>query len=179
MGIRDRKYQKLVLFSLAMASIGSLSPIKVQAQSCFMITGSGQRINLGSICGAKPPAQANLFRIPIKRRSANTPVIEVTFNNRYTFEMILDTGASATVITQEMANLLKLKPTGKLTAEIADGSQVELATSVMRSISVNGAVAKNVEVAIVKRGNIGLLGNDFFGKYNLRILENAIELQPR
>ncbi|PSB03577.1 retropepsin-like aspartic protease family protein [Merismopedia glauca] len=178
MGISHRNRQKFVLLGLGIALTSSLYPGSVEAQNCYMITASGQRINLGSICGAKPP-QANLFRIPIKRRSSKTPVIEVTFNNRYTFEMILDTGASGTVITQEMANLLKLKPTGQITAEIADGSQVKFATSVVRSISVNGAVVNNVEVAIAKGGNLGLLGHDFFGKYNVRILENAIELQPR
>jgi aspartyl protease family protein len=177
MGISDRIYRKSLL-SLGIAVVSILSCGSVQAQNCYMITPQGTRINLSSICGSKPP-EATLFRIPIKRRSAKTPVIDVTFNNRYTFEMILDTGASGTLITQDMASLLKLKPTGQATFEIADGSTVKFDTTVIRSISANGAVVNNVEVAIAKRGNLGLLGHDFFGKYNVRILENAIELQPR
>jgi len=36
---------------------------------------------------------------PIKRRASGTPVINVTFNGTQQFEMIVDTGASGTVIT--------------------------------------------------------------------------------
>lgn len=172
------RHQRLALLCLGTVLASSFSQTPAIAQNCYMTTAQGVRINLSSICGAKPP-QATLFRIPIKRRAAKTPVIDVTFNDRYTFEMILDTGASATVITQEMANSLKLKQTGEATFQIADGSEIKLVTSKVRSISVNGAVANNVEVAIAKAANVGLLGHDFFGNYNVRILENAIELQPR
>jgi predicted aspartyl protease len=178
MEISHLNYRKLGLLGLGITLASSFNCTSVAAQNCYMIGRDGTRINLSSICGAKPP-QATVFRIPIKRRSAKTPIIEVTFNNRYTFEMILDTGASGTLITESMAKLLKLKPTGQATFEIADGSEVKFNTTVINSISVNGAVVKNVEVAIAKRGNVGLLGHDFFGQYNVRILENAIELQPR
>jgi predicted aspartyl protease len=178
MEISHLNYRKLGLLGLGITLASSLNYGSVEAQNCYMVRPDGTRINLSSICGAKPP-QATVFRIPIKRRSAKTPVIDVTFNNRYTFEMILDTGASGTLITQEMAKVLKLKPIGQATFEIADGSEVKFDTTVINSISVNGAVVRNVQVAIAKRGNLGLLGHDFFGNYNVRILENAIELQPR
>ncbi|MHC5830812.1 MAG: retroviral-like aspartic protease family protein, partial [Nostoc sp.] len=45
-----------------------------------------------------------VFTAPIKRRIGGTPIVEVTFNGQQKFEMIVDTGASGTVITQEMAD---------------------------------------------------------------------------
>ncbi|MEB3211436.1 MAG: hypothetical protein VKL39_08770, partial [Leptolyngbyaceae bacterium] len=47
-----------------------------------------------------PQTGGGVFRAPIVRRAGGTPVVMVTFNGNQTFEMIVDTGASGTVITQ-------------------------------------------------------------------------------
>jgi len=145
---------------------------------CFMTTSSGKVINLGALCG-NTPVDTGVFRVPIKRRIAKTPVIEVTFNNTKTFEMILDTGASSIVITQSMADALKLKPTGTMRANIADGSQVEFSTSQVSNVAVSGLIVNNVEVAIAPRADIGLLGHDFFGEYDVKILKKEVEFRRR
>lgn len=145
---------------------------------CFMVTSSGKMVSLGSLCGITA-SDNGVFRIPIKRRLGKTPVIEVMFNGNRTFEMILDTGATGTVITQGMASDLKLKTTGTMRAEIADGSQVQFSTGQVNSIAVGGAVVKNVEVAIAPKAGIGLLGHDFFDSYDVRILEKVVEFHRR
>ncbi|MEA5573284.1 retropepsin-like aspartic protease [Calothrix sp. UHCC 0171] len=149
--------------------------------ACFMVTSSGRTVNLGKLCGVSQPnsTQSTVFRVPIKRRSAKTPVIDVTFNGNQVFEMILDTGASGTLITQEMAKALKLKPSGTLNASIADGSQIEFKTSVIKTIAVNGLIANNIEVAIAPKADIGLLGHDFFENYDVKILEKQVEFHRR
>jgi predicted aspartyl protease len=145
---------------------------------CFMVTSSGKTVSLGSLCGITA-LDNGVFRIPIKRRFGKTPVIEVMFNGNKTFEMILDTGASGTVITQNMASDLKLKATGTMQAQIADGSQVQFLTGQVKSIAVGGAIVNNVEVAIAPKAGIGLLGHDFFDSYDVRILQKVVEFHRR
>jgi predicted aspartyl protease len=172
---------------------------------CFMVTSSGKTISLTKICGpqtiqsnlpdpspvkhsASRVAQIstsvkyldpNTVRIPIKRHIGRTPVIDVRFNNKQTFEMVLDTGADGTLITRKMANQLKLKLTGTIEAQIADGSEVKFFTGKVKTITVGRIVAKNIEVAIAPKADIGLLGHDFFGNYDIRLLEKEVEFRRR
>ncbi|BAY12652.1 retropepsin-like aspartic protease family protein [Calothrix sp. NIES-2098] len=146
--------------------------------SCFMVTSSGRTVSLGKLCGVTP-IDSKVFRVPIKRRMGKTPVIDVTFNQQQTFEMILDTGASSTLITLKMANTLKLQPTGKINAQIADGTEVQFLTSQIQYMSVGSAVANNLEVAIAPKASIGLLGHDFFDNYDIKILEKEVEFRQR
>lgn len=157
-----------------------------QDENCYLVTSSGKRVGLGRLCGEEPPSlqlsgakKDGIVRAKIKRRIAATPVIEVTFNGRQTYEMILDTGASGTLITREMARSLQIKPIGVVNAGIADGSTVQFSIGYVRSISVSGLTAKNLEVAIAPSMNVGLLGHDFFGSYDIKIKRDVIEFYPQ
>ncbi|TAG37407.1 MAG: hypothetical protein EAZ33_21605, partial [Oscillatoriales cyanobacterium] len=130
--------------------------------------------------GAQPPANQpasggnqKVFQAKIKRRAGGTPVIDVVFNGNKTFEMIVDTGASGTLITQRMATALGVRQVGTGRAGIADGSIVEFPIGLVRSIRVGGAAIQNVEVAIAKQMEIGLLGHDFFGNYDVKIKKDV------
>ncbi|MEB3215870.1 MAG: retropepsin-like aspartic protease [Nostocales cyanobacterium 94392] len=149
--------------------------------ACFMTTADGKTIDLGTLCGITPvkPVDTGVFRVPIKRRSGKTPVIDVTFNGKKTFEMIVDTGASGTLITQSMANALQIKPSGTLQARIADGSIIKFNTGQVQSIGVGGQSINNIQVAIAPKAEIGLLGHDFFGNYDVKIGLNMIEFYRR
>ncbi|MBD1826520.1 retroviral-like aspartic protease family protein [Microcoleus vaginatus GB1-A2] len=130
--------------------------------------------------GARPPAgNQKVFQAKIKRRAGGTPVIDVVFNGNNTFEMIVDTGASGTLITQRMATALQVKPVRTVRAGIADGSVVEFPIGMVRSIRVGGAAIQNVEVAIAKQMQIGLLGHDFFGNYDVKIKKDVVEFYVR
>ena len=147
---------------------------------CYMVTSSGKTIRLERLCGnIVAPLDNRVFRVPIKRRFGGTPIIDVTFNDKKTFEMIVDTGATGTIITLNMANTLKLQTTGTMQAQIADGSEVEFPTSKVKSIAVGGVTAHNLQVAIAPKASIGLLGHDFFGNYDIKILEKEIEFHHR
>lgn len=126
-----------------------------------------------------PQGKPKVFQAKIKRRAGGTPVIDVVFNGKNTFEMIVDTGASGTLITQRMAGVLGVRVIGKIKAGIADGSVVEFDLGRVQSIGVGGAVVKNVEVAIAEKMDIGLLGHDFFGNYDVKIKKNIVEFYPR
>ncbi|AFY48182.1 Retroviral aspartyl protease [Nostoc sp. PCC 7524] len=152
---------------------------------CFMITASGRTIKLDKLCHNSseikkfPEPEKKVFRVPIKRRLGRTPVIDVTFNNKKTFEMIVDTGANNTVITMGIANALQIKPTGVMAAQIADGSLIQFPTGTVNLMTAGGAIANNVEVAIAPQAPIGLLGHDFFDNYDIKILEKTVEFHPR
>ncbi|MBD2437585.1 TIGR02281 family clan AA aspartic protease [Nostoc sp. FACHB-110] len=148
--------------------------------ACFMVTPSGATVELARLCtGNKANSDERVFKVPIKRRFGRTPVIEVKFNNQKTFEMIVDTGANGTLITQKMANTLQIKPTGILQAQVADGTQIQFPTGKVKSIAAGGVVANNLEVAIAPKADIGLLGHDFFGNYDIKILATEVEFHPR
>lgn len=147
---------------------------------CFMVTSSGKTVSLGTLCSMKQTTSTpSFFRVPIKRRSGKTPIIDVTFNGSQTFEMVFDTGATGILITQRMAEEMQFKASGKTKARIADGSIVEFQTGRVLTVDVGGAVVNNARVAVAPGAKIGLLGHGFFEKYDIKITENQIEFYPR
>jgi len=128
-----------------------------------------------------PAPNQVVFQAAIKRRVGGTPVIEVTFNGNHKFEMILDTGASGTVLTQQTANALGLVPVAKAKANTASAKAVEFPIGYVDSMEVGGAVARDVPVAIAPASVLetGLLGHDFFGNYDVTIKRDMVEFRPR
>ncbi len=165
----------------------------VDPGGCYMIDASGRTVSLGKLCGdggssspgssasagSKAPGKSNVTIVPIKYRAGRTPVIEVTFNSSKRFDMIVDTGASSTLITQAMANSLNIKSTGSREATIADGSTINFPTGQMKSIEAGGISLSNAEVSIAAKMELGLLGHDFFGEYDIQIKEKTIEFSRR
>lgn len=115
------------------------------------------------------------FQIPIKYRKNRIPVIDVIFNGRQRFEMMLDTGASATMITEAMAQQLGAKTVGETQAMTAAGvTNVKIA--IVKSISVAGNTIQNVPVSIGPL-DVGLLGHDFFGDCDISIKRDVVEFR--
>ncbi len=141
----------------------------------------GQANSIKPQAEAKKAAESSIIRVPIKYRFGGVPVVEVIFNNDYPliFDMLLDTGASMTVITQRMADALRIVPSGSCQGSVADGSFAIFNLGWLKSVAVQTAVIYNVQVAIAPRSNEGLLGQDFLAHYNVRILENEVEFHPR
>jgi predicted aspartyl protease len=160
---------------------------------CYMIDASGRTVSLGKLCGdgssssagstatagRKAPGKSDVVIVPIKYRAGRTPVIEVTFNGSKRFDMIVDTGASSTLITKTMANSLNIQATGSREATIADGSLINFPTGQMKSIEAGGLSLNNAEVSIAAKMELGLLGHDFFGDYDIQIKEKTIEFSRR
>lgn len=121
-----------------------------------------------------------VFTAPIKRRIGGTPIVEVTFNGQQQFEMIVDTGASGTVITQQMADALGIVPVGKAKANTASSRAVEFPVGYVNSMAVGGVIVNKVAVAIAGAElETGLLGHDFFGNYDVTIKRNVVEFRPQ
>jgi aspartyl protease family protein len=161
-----------------------------ELEGCFLRNSKGQTVNLSrSICGFLPqelnpataaPAEAKsgVFMVKIKRRDANIPVIEVTFNGKQKFDMMVDSGASRTVITPAMATALGIVSQGTVQAQTPNGVATFFLGNVT-SIEAGGLAIKNVVVPISPALNIGLLGHDFFGNQDVTIKQDVIEFRSR
>jgi len=133
---------------------------------------------------ANPSAQstqnAQVFRVPIIQRAGGTPVINVTFNGSQTFPMILDTGASGTVITQSMASILGVRTVGQARVNTASAANVAFPLGYVDSIEAGGVAAEDVLVAIAgPELRLGLLGQDFFSAYDVTIRQQEVEFRIR
>lgn len=169
---------KLAQVAIALSAVGCL------------VSGSGEMVaeaipaclSDGSATKAigKMPGESQVYVAPIKRREGRTPIIEVTFNDHHRFEMILDTGANNTVITRQMAEAMQIRSVSRLKFDTASARGVELDIGAVRSLAVDGAIAKNLKVAIAgPELSTGLLGQDFFGDYDITIKRDVVEFQTR
>ncbi|HEY9690062.1 MAG TPA: retroviral-like aspartic protease family protein [Coleofasciculaceae cyanobacterium] len=129
---------------------------------------AGSPAGSGSIAGTAP----------IVGRVSGIPVIEVLFDGRK-FPMMLDTGASATVITPSMMSALGLQPRGKINVTTPSDRKAEMAITRVGNVQVGGITASDLDVAVAPSLEIGLLGQNFFGGYDIIIRSNQIEFHNR
>lgn len=113
------------------------------------------------------------YRVPIKYRRNRIPVVDVTFNGKYVFEMMVDTGASGTMITPEIMKAIKGKDLGTAKIGTAAG-QAQVDVSVVNSITLGGNSIYDVPVTI---GPMGLLGHDFFKDCDITIRRDVVEFE--
>ena len=90
------------------------------------------------------------------------------FNGRERFEMMVDTGASGTMITEAMAQQLRIKTVGSVEAMTPSG-KTQFKVGYIDSMVVGGGTLQSFPVAI---GPVALLGHDFFGDCNISIKRN-------
>jgi clan AA aspartic protease (TIGR02281 family) len=122
---------------------------------------------------------SNSFSIPIIKKLDNIPVVEVTFNGQQRFQMLLDTGASRTLLTRSMANQLQLSTSGKTTAKTANGiSQFD--TVELQSVQFGQGMTNNIVVSVGQDTlNYGLLGHDVYKGYDITLKEDVILFNKR
>ncbi|WP_107669873.1 TIGR02281 family clan AA aspartic protease [Cyanothece sp. BG0011] len=181
MAIKQILSTSIVVTGMVFAS--SFVPTQAQ-QSCFLQGANGQNIDLGHLCGgggsSKPSVspQTGVFTVPIKRRHSGIPVVDVTFNGQHTFEMLFDTGASGITISTDMADAMGLKPQAGAFSQTA-GGVVPIGLSTVSSVKAGELSSSNLQVAINPSLPIGLLGQNFYGHYDVVIKETTIELRTR
>ncbi|MEO1146980.1 MAG: retropepsin-like aspartic protease [Cyanobacteria bacterium J06638_22] len=125
-------------------------------------------------------AEPQVFRAPIVRRIGGTPVVNARFNGNRSFPMIVDTGASGTVITQQMAAMLGVVPVGQARVNTASATNVAFPLGYVNSVEVAGTTIDNVLVAVAgPQLSVGLLGQDFFQNFDVTIREQEVEFRPR
>jgi aspartyl protease family protein len=120
--------------------------------------------------------------VNIKRRSGGVPVIDVVFNRRLSFEMLVDSGASITTITRPMAKALGIGSEQVLeyvTFSTANG-KTQMPIVYLNAVSVGGLTTTRVPVAIAGPDmEMGLLGQDFLQRYDFSVRGGRIEFHNR
>lgn len=189
-----KKLFSLIIWSVLFNSFATA----VQAQdnsACFMLDANGNPLDLSYLCqNSSPqpnrsaiaiPQKAQTIRksgvhiVPIKSRRAGIPVIDVKFNNRYVFEMMLDTGASGIAITKQMAKTLNVNHHETVRVSTPSSNNVRLSSGYVYSVQVAEITQKNARVITAPTMDIGLLGQSFFGGYDLTIKSDVIEFRER
>jgi len=179
------KNNLISLISIALFTLIPLASNSQEYPDCFRLDENGILTDLTSICGegeesslGSPSAVGGRFEVAIKRRESDIPVVEVIFNDGITFEMLFDTGATTISISPQMAVALKVKEEGKVPVSTA-GGRIMAGKGRVKSVQVGNIVQKDLEVLITPALNLGLLGQSFFGDYDVTIKEDTIEFRPR
>ena len=198
-----KKLFNLILLTVAFNSVA----IAVSAQNsstCFMLDADGNQMNLGSLCQDSQPKrnpanyqnpqrykpnnnpipqihqkQTRVYTIPIKSRRSGIPVIDVKFNDRYVFEMMLDTGASEIVITKQMAKTLDVNYTHNVWVSTPSSNHVKMPSGYLYSVGVANLSQKNPLFITSPSMDMGLLGQSFFSRYDMTIKSDVIEFRER
>lgn len=122
--------------------------------------------------------QRETFSIPIQQKLGGVPVIEVTMNNQKV-SMLMDTGASHTLITPSIARQLQLPVEGTSKASTANGTAT-FDNSTINRVKFGAGEVTNLRVSI-GQDNLpyGLLGHDVYDGYDITIKESSIEFRRR
>lgn len=132
-----------------------------------------------ALLAEKAALAARTFRVPIKYRRNGIPVVDVILEGRYCFEMIVDTGCSAMLVTGRMAQTMGLVTTEYGWSMVGDGRLVPSPIAQLKRVEVNGAIVENLPTIVEAGMDIGLLGQAFLQKFEMQILEQEIELRAR
>jgi len=110
--------------------------------------------------------------------SGHNIVVDVLLNKKVEARFVLDTGASYTIITKDIAKKLGFKVDGvksDMSLQVADGRKIEAKHVVLESVRVEKSEAKNVDASVMLDDKIkmdfgdGLLGMSFLKQFNFKI----------
>jgi clan AA aspartic protease (TIGR02281 family) len=123
--------------------------------------------------------QSTSFSLPIVAKNNNVPIVEVVINGRDRIQMMLDTGASKTLLTRGVAERLKLVSEGKTKAKTANGN-AEFDTVKLDSVEFGQGKVTDLSVAVGDNSlNYGLLGHDVYKGYDITLTEDSVQFKKR
>ncbi len=123
--------------------------------------------------------QSESFSLPIVSKNNDVPVVEVVINGRDRIPMMLDTGASKTLLTKGVAERLKLVSSGKTKAKTANGT-AEFDTVKLDSVEFGQGKVTDLSVAVGDNNlNYGLLGHDVYKGYDITLTEDNVQFKKR
>jgi clan AA aspartic protease (TIGR02281 family) len=124
-------------------------------------------------------AQPQSFSLPIIAKNNNVPIVEVVINGSERVPMMLDTGASKTLLTKGVASRLQLTSQGKTKAKTANGN-AEFDTVKLDSVEFGQGKVTDLSVAVGGDNlNYGLLGHDVYKGYDITLTEDSVQFKKR
>jgi hypothetical protein len=134
-----------------------------------------------SVSSAGAPQGATI--VPVLSTGRST-IVAVTLNHSVKANLVLDTGATNTVISRRIAGLLSLRPIGTAAVQTVGGT-VAAPFARLQSMKVGDAEISNLPVLIhdfsADPRYEGLLGMDFLGRYQIGLdsKRQVLVLTPR
>ena len=128
----------------------------------------------------KGPEPSLQTYVPLRLARADRPVllVDVLVNTQETYQFIVDTGASQTVVSPELARRMSIRETNG-DSLIGVGGATSSSVGVLRSLSIGEATLRNVQVISVDIFSAlsqaigtkfdGILGFNFLRKFKLEI----------
>jgi len=117
-------------------------------------------------------------------KQGNDIIVSALLDKKVEVSLVLDTGASITMITRDVAkklglNVDRLKP--DMHPQLADGRQVNAKYIIIDSVKVENSEARKVEACILldqsaSIGADGLLGMSFLKRFNFKVDHKAKKL---
>jgi len=135
--------------------------------------GNQARRQIARLDDAAPRNVVNHELVVPMTRVANNFVVPVLINNA-PLQLLLDTGASVTVLRPESAYRIGAEPdaTGAINLETANG-RIRAPLAFVRSLDIGGDTLSELKVAIVELNSLqsvdGLLGMDVLSRYRVTI----------
>jgi hypothetical protein len=123
------------------------------------------------------------INIPVLSTGRST-IVSVTLNRSISANLMLDTGATNTVLSRRIAGLLSLRPIDNAVVHTVGGA-VNVAVARLDSLKVGGAEINDMPIVIHDFSRDpryeGLLGMDFLGRYRfgLDVGRQLLVLSPR
>lgn len=105
-------------------------------------------------------------------------IVDALLNNKVRAQLLFDTGASFVVLTESISQDLGIdiaKQNKIVKLEVADGRKVDAKYAVLKSVSIEGVEAQDVEAAIIPKESVtanfkdGVLGMSFLKRFNFKV----------
>ena len=116
-------------------------------------------------------------------------VVDTLLNKKVTASLLLDTGASSIVLSEKIARKLNIRTNtarkDMVEVQVADGRKIDAVYTILESVSVQGAEAKEVPAVVLLDAEEsiedGLLGMSFLKRFNFQIdaISGKLILQKR
>lgn len=158
----------------------------------FSLTIDYQRSELSFTSDAEAEhGVASTNSLPFKLAATGKPLIllQVIVNDKGPFQFVLDTGASRTILSSELAERLAIETTGDQPGT-GGGGHIEIRTGKVRSVTVGKAIVYNLSVGMgmflsmlstaVGAPLDGILGYNFLNRFRVKIdyPRRTLELVP-
>jgi aspartyl protease family protein len=128
----------------------------------------------------QPEIDDRRFEVPIVGKVGGIPIVEVTFNGSDRIAMLMDTGASSTMLPSAIADRLNLSYLRTEVPIHTAGGTTNFRVAKLKTIAIGKIERTNIPIAVGNNGlPYGLLGHDIYDGYDITFRSDKIVFERR